>query len=225
MATGRGLSKYTGPNEEREPAPPSNSAFQPPAAAKIQKPEAFIVFALVAYETKVLVQAISPLINASDVEEHKDAIKCGQLTEKMLEKIFAQLKTNHKKTLSTQSYSFHYIMASSFILPILSSIPPEYNKVLLYEVLLTLNLLLVWPWQEDGIVYICAAHPDFEQKIAFGFLRDTREKFVRKYTTDHIREAKVKKTLLTYNTRTDRREREGRGREEREREREREEEE
>jgi hypothetical protein len=124
-----------------------------PSNAPPERPDTFIVFCLIAHETKILAQATSPIIPPSEVEERKDALKCGQLTEKLLEKISAQLKNNHMKTLNTAAYSFHYIM-------------------------------------EDGIIFICAAHPEFEQKIAFGFLRDVKERFQKRFDVDRVRAAK-----------------------------------
>jgi len=121
--------------------------------APLPRPDTFIVFCLISLETKILAQATSPIIPPSEVEERKDALKCGQLTEKMLEKISGQLKNNHMKTLTTTAYSFHYIM-------------------------------------EDGLIFICAAHPEFEQKIAFGFLRDVKERFLRKFDVDRVKAAK-----------------------------------
>src|SRR5687768_1619456 len=83
----------------------SNNPHKP-----LPRPDSFIVFCLISLETKILAQATSPIIPPSEVEERKDALKCGQLTEKMLEKISGQLKNNHMKTLTTTAYSFHYIM-------------------------------------------------------------------------------------------------------------------
>jgi len=149
----------------RPKAPPAGNAAPPFSSTKGDvemetlpdqnppRPEFFIVFCLIALETKILAQATSPVIPPSEVEERKDALKCGQLTEKMLEKISAQLKNNHMKTLNTAAYSFHYIL-------------------------------------EDGLIFICAAHPEFEQKIAFGFLRDVKERFLKRFDVDRVKAAK-----------------------------------
>jgi len=135
-------------------AAPNGGPAGPADVARAKRPDAFVVFCLVSMETKILAQAISPLIPDAEVEERKDALKCGQLTEQLLAKISMQLKTNHMKTLNTEAYSFHYIM-------------------------------------EDGLIFICATHPEFQQKIAFGFLRDLKESFLRRFDADRIREAQA----------------------------------
>jgi vesicle-associated membrane protein 7 len=75
-----------------------------------------IFYALVSLGKKVLASCASPVIQPSAIEIQQDTLHCQELAQKILVKITSGGRlTNHRKTLASKEYAFHYQVEDGFI--------------------------------------------------------------------------------------------------------------